>query len=59
MNYLFSIPLLAGLKAFFERLMFFGLVFAALRNKENVAARFGGGQFELTATGQKLSRLRP
>jgi len=40
------------IKASVEKLMCGGLVLYALRYKQNVAAKFGNGIFELVATGE-------
>jgi hypothetical protein len=38
-------------KSSFEKLMSWSLILYALRHKENVAAKYSHGQFELVATG--------
>jgi hypothetical protein len=45
------IVFLLWIKASIEKLMCGGLVLYALRHKQNVAAKFGDGKFELIATG--------
>jgi hypothetical protein len=44
---------LLWIKASIEKLMCGGLVLYALRHKQNVAAKFGDGKFELIATGDR------
>jgi hypothetical protein len=41
------------IRASIEKLMCGGLVLYALRHKQNVAAKFGDGKFELIATGDR------
>lgn len=45
------IALLLWIKASLEKLMCGALVLYAVRHKENVAAKYGHGTFELIATG--------
>jgi hypothetical protein len=48
-----------SLKSSFDKLMGWSLIFYALRQKENVAAKYSHGQFELVATGfTENKRLR-
>jgi len=53
MTFLSSLSVAAAIKAFIEKLMFFYLVMLALRDKENVAVRYGHGEYELVATGKR------
>jgi hypothetical protein len=46
-----KIVLWVWIKASVEKFMIGGLIFYALRNKDNVAAKFGNGTFEIVATG--------
>ena len=50
------IALAVWFKSSIDRLVCFGVVLYALRNKQNVAARYGNGVFELVATGDKPAR---
>jgi hypothetical protein len=52
-----SFSVVVGLKSFVEKLMFSALVYSALRNKDNVAASFGNGKFELVAAGTAPRKL--
>jgi hypothetical protein len=50
---------LLWIKASIEKLMCGGLVLYALRHKQNVAAKFGDGKFELIATDDRsLMKLK-
>jgi len=49
--------LLLGLKSSIEKLTWFGLILYALRHKENVAAKYGRGIFEIVATGSATRKL--
>jgi hypothetical protein len=50
------IALALWLKSFFEKIMCGVLVLYALRHKENVAAKYGPGTFEIVATGKRATR---
>jgi len=52
-----SLPLIVSIKSFIEKMMFLSLVLFALRNKENVAAKFGKGMYEIVATGTAKKEL--
>ena len=45
------IALTLWFKSSIEKLICWGVVLYALRHKENVAAKYGNGMFELVATG--------
>lgn len=45
-------------KSSFEKLMYWFLVFYALRNKDNVATKYANGTFELVATGGSRKKLK-
>ncbi len=51
-------PLVAAVwfKSSFEKLMGWTLILYALRHKENVAAKYSHGQFELVATGNSKTK---
>ncbi len=57
MTILSSLSVWLGLKAFIEKLTWFALILYALHKKENVAAKFGHGTFELIATGKSPQKL--
>ena len=40
-----------SLKSWLEKVMGWAVILYALRHKENVAAKFSNGQFEIVATG--------
>jgi len=44
------IALAVWFKSSFDKMMWFILVFYALRSKDNVATKYGNGTFELVAT---------
>jgi len=46
------IVLVLWIKSWSEKVMCWLLVFYALRHKENVAAKYGHGTFEIVATGR-------
>jgi len=48
-----QIAIFLWIRASIEKLLCGGLVLYALRNKQNVAAKFGDGKFELVATGDR------
>jgi len=50
------IALALWLKSCFEKIMCWALVFYALRHKQNVAAKYGHGTFEIVATGERATR---
>jgi hypothetical protein len=50
------IALALWLKSCFEKMMCGGLILYALRHKENVAAKYGHGTFEIVATGERAVR---
>lgn len=50
------IVLALWLRSCFERVMSWALVLYALRHKENVAARYGHGTFEIVATGKRAAK---
>jgi hypothetical protein len=47
---------LLWIKASAEKLMYGGLILYALRHKQNVAAKYGNGTFELVATGNRVPK---
>jgi hypothetical protein len=47
---------LLWIKASVEKLMCGGIVLYALRHKQNVAVKYGGGTFELIATGNRAPK---
>jgi len=57
MAFISSLSFFVGVKTSIERLMFYCLVHSALRYKENVAAKYGHGAFELVATGKAPRKL--
>jgi hypothetical protein len=50
------IALALWLRASVDKLMCGGLVLYALRHKQNVAVKYGGGTFELVATGNRVPK---
>jgi hypothetical protein len=58
MAILSSLSVWLGVKSLVERLTWFGLILYALRHKENVAAKFGHGTFEIVATGTSQKSLK-
>jgi len=48
-----QIAIFLWIRVSIEKLLCGGLVLYALRNKQNVAAKFGDGKFELVATGDR------
>jgi metal-dependent amidase/aminoacylase/carboxypeptidase family protein len=53
-----SLPFFVGIKGSIEKLVFGCLVYSALRHKENVAAKYDHGVFEIVATGTPPKNLR-
>ena len=52
-----SLSVWLGLKSSVERMTWFGITLYALRHKENVAAKYGHGTFEIVATGKPPRKL--
>lgn len=48
-----QIALVLWIRSWFEKVMCGVLVLYALRHKENVAAKYGPGTFEIVATGRR------
>ncbi|MBB5055787.1 hypothetical protein HDF16_000456 [Granulicella aggregans] len=57
MAFISSLSIWLGMKSSIERLTWFSLILYALRHKENVAAKFGHGTFEIVATGKGLRKV--
>jgi hypothetical protein len=51
-----QIAFLLWIRTSIEKLMCGGLILYALRNKQNVAAKYGNGTFELVATGENPTK---
>jgi hypothetical protein len=56
-TFLSSLSFFVGTKTFIEKLMFSGLVYYALRYKDNVAASYVHGKFEIVATSKSSGKL--
>jgi hypothetical protein len=52
-----SLPFVAMLKSAVEKILFSYLVLEALRNKDNVAATYVKGSFQIVATGSTSRKL--
>lgn len=57
MAFISSLSVWLSMKSSLERITWFGLILYALRHKENVAAKYGQGTFEIVATGKTPKEL--
>jgi hypothetical protein len=57
MAFLSSLYVWLGLKSSLEKLMCLGVIVYAIKHKENVAAKYSRGTFEIVATGSTAKRL--
>ena len=57
MAFISSLSVWLSLKSSLERMTWFSLILYALRHKENVAAKYGHGTFEIVATGKTPRKL--